>query len=229
MQQQNKLSYFGKCNDILLNHDTQHDRTTDQPSTKGRVHPPSWHTCELANWTSGRLVNRTRGSQHTWPSLRGHAPRVRGTTTAIYESLDEKNVKLCFYIAQYPVHWTAQSSLHSDLFIPAPTRLPWEAFLATQQLRAKTNHSIISTTVYSYVVMYTAEWTGASWRERKCPNFETVGDSNLDSLDCESGILPLSYRPPHLIAWIVQRSVQSILTLMNPNSDATVLHTLQHG
>ena len=36
---------------------------------------------------------------------------------------------------------------------------------------------------------------GRQWRERKCPIFETVskGDSNPDSLDCESGILPVSY------------------------------------
>ena len=39
---------------------------------------------------------------------------------------------------------------------------------------------------------------GPQWRERKCPIFETVakGDSNPGSLDCESGILPLSYRAP---------------------------------
>ena len=38
-----------------------------------------------------------------------------------------------FYIAQYPVRWTAQSALHflpslADLFIPTPTRLLREAF-----------------------------------------------------------------------------------------------------
>ena len=38
-----------------------------------------------------------------------------------------------FYIAQYPVRWTAQSALHflpslTDLFIPTPTRLLLEAF-----------------------------------------------------------------------------------------------------
>ena len=40
---------------------------------------------------------------------------------------------------------------------------------------------------------------GRQWRERKCPIFETVakGDSNPRSLDCESGILPQSYRTPH--------------------------------
>ena len=38
-----------------------------------------------------------------------------------------------FYIAQYPVRWIAQRSLHflpslADLFIPTPTRLLREAF-----------------------------------------------------------------------------------------------------
>ena len=39
---------------------------------------------------------------------------------------------------------------------------------------------------------------GRQWRERKCQIFERVAkeDSNPGSLDCESGILPLSYRAP---------------------------------
>ena len=47
----------------------------------------------------------------------------------------------------------------------------------------------------------TAEWTEASWREPKCPSFETAakGDSNPGSLDCESGVLPLSYHLVHTI------------------------------
>ena len=44
-----------------------------------------------------------------------------------------KKGKGSFYIAQYPVRWTAQSALHflpplADLFIPTPTRLLREAF-----------------------------------------------------------------------------------------------------
>ena len=37
---------------------------------------------------------------------------------------------------------------------------------------------------------------GRQWRERKCPIFETVTkrDSNPGSPDCDSDILPLSYR-----------------------------------
>ena len=46
-----------------------------------------------------------------------------------------------------------------------------------------------------HVLIYTAESTGASWREWRCPNFETVTKRgpNPGSLDCESGILTLSY------------------------------------
>ena len=47
---------------------------------------------------------------------------------------------------------------------------------------------------------------GRQWSERKYPIFETVakGDSNPGSLDCESGILPLSYRVPLVpVAWIL--------------------------
>ena len=45
----------------------------------------------------------------------------------------KKKGKGSFYIAQYPVRWTAQSALHflpplADLFIPTPTRLLREAF-----------------------------------------------------------------------------------------------------
>ena len=44
----------------------------------------------------------------------------------------------------------------------------------------------------------------ASWRERKCPDFETVskGDSNPGSLDCESGVLLLSYGAPSVCLWL---------------------------
>ena len=70
--------------------------------------------------------------------------------------------KVCFYIAQYPVRWTAQSALHS----PPPGRpvhsdtnsASLGSRLAMQQLRATSN---ISTAVYSQALIYTAEWTEA--------------------------------------------------------------------
>ena len=58
----------------------------------------------------------------------------------------------------------------------------------------------MSTTVYSQVLIYTAESTGASMERTKMPTLRngSKGDSNPGSLDCESGILPLSYRAPYL-------------------------------
>ena len=94
-----------------------------------------------------------------------------------------------FYIAQYPVRWTAQSASH---FLPP--------ILARQQLRAKAKSLTfppLSIARYSFIQL---SEQGRQWRERKCPIFETVTkvDSNPVSLDCESGILPLSYRAPRL-------------------------------
>ena len=65
--------------------------------------------------------------------------------------------------------------------------LPWQTSSFRHQLGFSWKHSRISssnyaqwlftqmsTTIYSQVLIYSAEWTGASRRERKCPNFETV-------------------------------------------------------
>ena len=50
-----------------------------------------------------------------------------------------KKKKVWFYIALYPVHWTAQSALHfpplADLFIPTPFSASLGSILAMQQLR----------------------------------------------------------------------------------------------
>ena len=109
-----------------------------------------------------------------------------------------------FYIAQYPVRWTVQSALHflptlTDLFIPTPFSASPGSILASQQLRAKTKSLTfppLSIARYSFIQL---SQQGRQWRERKCPIFETVakGDSNPGSLDCESGVLPLSYCAPH--------------------------------
>ena len=74
------------------------------------------------------------------------------------------------------------------------------SILAMQQLRATTKSLTcqpLSIARYSFIQL---SQLGRQWRERKCPIFETVAkrDSNPGSLDCESGILPLSYRAPDL-------------------------------
>ena len=51
----------------------------------------------------------------------------------------KKKKKVWFYLALYPVHWTAQSALHfpplADLFIPTPFSASLGSILAMQQLR----------------------------------------------------------------------------------------------
>ena len=56
----------------------------------------------------------------------------------------------------------------------------------------------IFTTVYSQVLIYTAESTEASWSERKCPNFETVttGIRTRDLSIASPAFYQLSYRAP---------------------------------
>ena len=88
-----------------------------------------------------------------------------------------------------------------------------------QQLRA-TNKSLtfppLSIARYSFTQL---SQQGRQWREGKCPTFQTVakGDSNLGSLDCESGILPLSYRAP-----------LPLCVLFRPCDQKKALHELQH-
>ena len=127
------------------------------------------------------------------------------------ESWQRREVLKCrgkngsFYIAQYPVRWTAQESKRFTLFdLPGrPVHTDTNSaspgsILARQQLRAKTKSLTfppLSIARYSFIQL---SQQGHQWRERKCPIFETVAkeDSNPGSLDCESGVLPLSYRTP---------------------------------
>ena len=124
-----------------------------------------------------------------------------------------------FYIAQYLVRWTAQNALH---FCP-----PWQTCSFRHQLgfsgkyssdelqlRAKTKSLTcppLSIARYSFIQLSQLE---RQWRERKCPLFETVakGDSNPGSLDCESGILPLSYRAPVCLSRIGGQTAGPIMT-----------------
>ena len=115
----------------------------------------------------------------------------------------KKKSKGSIYIAQYPVRWTAQSASYffpslTYLFIPTPFSASPGSILARQQLRAKTKSLTfppLSIARHSFIQL---SQQGRQWREGKCPIFQTVltGDSNPGSHDCESGILPLSYRAP---------------------------------
>ena len=82
---------------------------------------PCWHRSASPTqpWTMA-----TTGARHSW---------------GIVNQLIKKKVKVWFYIALYPVRWTAQSALHSpplaDLFIPTPFSASLGSILAMQQLR----------------------------------------------------------------------------------------------
>ena len=103
-----------------------------------------------------------------------------------------------FYIVSSPLDRSKRFTLfalpdipvHSDTNPASPGNI-----LARQQLRAKTKSLTfppLYITRYSFIQL---SQQGRQWRERKCPIFETVGkgDLNPGSLDCESGVLPLSY------------------------------------
>ena len=90
-----------------------------------------------------------------------------------------KKGKGSFYIAQYPVRWTAQSALHCFALPDRPVHCDTNSaspgsILARQQLRAKTKSLTfppLSIARYSFLQL---SQLGRQWRERKCPNFETV-------------------------------------------------------
>ena len=92
-----------------------------------------------------------------------------------WEIKGKVKVKVCFYIAQHPVRWTAQSALY---FMPPPCRPV---------------HSDNNAASPGSILARQLSKLGRQWRGRKFPIFETVakGDSKPGSLDCKSGILPL--------------------------------------
>ena len=110
------------------------------------------------------------------------------------------NVKVHSYTSSpFLGRWTIQSALHFS---------PWQNYSFRHQLdfsgklsamlqllRVETIiHSHSSTIVYGQVLIYMAEWTGASWREWKYQNFKTIAKliRFIGSLGCESHVLPLS-------------------------------------
>ena len=73
-----------------------------------------------------------------------------------------KKVMVSSYITQYPVLRIAQRTLHftslADLFNQTPSQLLWEAS-SHAVIKAGRLFIQISTTVYSHVLIHTAEWT----------------------------------------------------------------------
>ena len=105
--------------------------------------------------------------------------------SAVSSPLDRAKRFTLFLLPDRPVHFDTNSASPASI-------------LARQQLRANTKSLTfppLSIARYSFIQL---SQQGRQWRERKCQIFETVAkvDSNPGSRNCESGILPLSYRAP---------------------------------
>ena len=94
---------------------------------------------------------------------RGRSSNHYKTEVNIYNKTD-KQQKGMFYIAQYPVRWTAQSALHLSSpgrSVHSDNSASLGSILAMQQLR--NDYSVtFPITAYSQVLIYTAESTEAS-------------------------------------------------------------------
>ena len=98
--------------------------------------------------------------------------------TALRQSLFTHVQYVCFYVAQYPVRWTTQNALHftPGRHVHSDTNLASLGSILVMQHYVRRLFSHISTTIYSQVLIYTAERTGASWRDRRCTNFKRVAN-----------------------------------------------------
>ena len=139
------------------------------------------------------MTSKTPALQLEWARVRSSCRRTSTRSSvgsyflccAVSSPLDRSKRFTLFASPGRPVH--------SDTNSASPGSI-----LARQQLRAKAKSLTfppLSIARYSFIQL---SEQGRRWRERKCPIFETVAkrDSNPGSLDCESDILPLSYRAP---------------------------------
>ena len=109
-------------------------------------------------------------------------------------NFDDKKGMFSYSAVSSPLDRSERFTLHSlaDLFIPTPNPFLWEAF--SHAAITGEDYSLTFPSPSNQVLIYTAEWPGASWREQKCINFETVEKGiRTWALDCESCILQLSY------------------------------------
>ena len=92
-------------------------------------------------------------------------------------------LKVWFYIALYPVHWTAQSALHfpplADLFIPTPFSASLGSILALSTGRYIDNIKKWTRASLEENVRWTEDRT--AWRERSC----AAGAANVRTDDAD--------------------------------------------
>ena len=140
-------------------------------------HNPHYHT------TTHHPHCLTATTSHNTPSL--HLSTLQYTSLPlsinatiafpVNGQLKWKNV--CFYIAQYPVHWTALTLPYTWQTCPFWHQLGFSGKHSSHAAITRKDNSFTfplwSIARYSCTHLYSwVNW--ASWRERKCPNFETV-------------------------------------------------------
>ena len=105
-----------------------------------------------------------------------------------------KKVNVWFYIALYPVRWTAQSALHfpplADLFIPTPFSASLGSILAMQQLRNDYSLTFPPLSIARYSFIQLSRLRRREVKENAQTSKRQQRGSNPGSLDFESGILP---------------------------------------
>ena len=115
------------------------------------------------------------------------------------ESIVKK--KVWFYIALYPVRWTAQSALHfpplTDLFIPTPFSASLGSILAMQQLRNDYSLTFPPLSIARYSFIQLSRLRRREVKEN-AQNFETVTTGiRTRALSIASpAFYQLSYRAP---------------------------------
>ena len=105
------------------------------------------------------------------------------------------------YIEQYPVRWTAQSALN---FTPPPHLAAYSFRHQLDFPGTHSSHAAITCEDYLFTFVRPPgtqlnELGHRGEKENIKLRYSSKGDSNPGSLDCESGILPLSYRTPHQV------------------------------
>ena len=121
-------------------------------------------------------------------------------------------LKVWFYIALYPVHWTAQSALHfpplADLFIPTPFSASLGSILAMQQLRNdySLTFPLLSIARYSFIQLSRLRRREVKENAQTSKRYQRGFEPGL--LNCESGILPLSHRAPRVFFYLTQCLLQ---------------------
>ena len=147
----------------------------------------SYHTYILLLYYTNKKAVTTIAVCKTMPSLLYLCRPTKGKCMVLYSTVSSPLDRSKRFTLSSPGR-----PVHSDTVLGFSWKHSSHAAIAQRLF------THISTTVYSQVLIYTAESTEASWSERKCPNFETVTTGiRTRALSIASpAFYQLSYRAP---------------------------------